>query len=272
MADGAGLPDASWSSRMAGLDARLLLWLSPGFPVGAYAFSHGLEQAVERGWLTSAAALEAWLRDIVQLGSLRNDLVLVVAAWQAVQAKTEPPGDRPMPETGMLGCSGFGLGEINGLALALQPSAERHLESRSQGNAFLSTILAAWPCSGLADVRRALISPQSHLGMSASEGQTVDVAYPVAVGAVAAAHDIGLDAVLLGYGLAFAGNLVSAAIRLSVIGQTDGQRVLAALLADLDAAAADAATATLDDLGNATLRSDITQLAHETQYSRLFRS
>ena len=57
-----------------------------------------------------------------------------------------------------------------------------------------------------------------------------------------------------------------------MIGQSDGQRILAALLPAIEAAAANAATATLDDLGGATFRSDIASLAHETQYTRLFRS
>lgn len=244
MADGTGQPP-DWSRRIASLDPRLMLWLSPAFPVGAFAFSHGLEQAAARGWVKNAATLEAWLRDLVQFGSLRNDLVLLAAAWRAVR-----------------GHETSGLAEINELALALQPSAERHLETRTQGNAFLATILAAWPCEGLVELRQALLD---------TNGGS-DVAYPVAVGAVAAVHGIAADAALMGYALAFAGNLVSAAIRLSVIGQTDGQRVMAALMSDLEAAACASVTSTLDDLGSATFRSDLAQLTHETQYSRLFRS
>jgi len=257
MADGIGQP-ADWSRRMASLDPRLMLWLSPSFPVGAFAFSHGLEQAAARGWIRNAATLEAWLRDLIQHGSLRNDLILMGEAWRAARSPTPRVGGES------------GLSAINALALALQPSVERHLETRTQGNAFFATIHAAWPCEGLEAVQQALFpSPLVGEGQGGGLG---DIAYPVAVGAVAAAHGIALDAALMGYALAFAGNLISAAIRLSVIGQTDGQRVMAALMLDLDGAAFDAATSTLDDLGSSTFRSDLAQLAHETLYSRLFRS
>ena len=252
MADGAGSTPLDWSRRVALVDPRLMLWLSPAFPVGAFAFSHGLEQAVARGWLPDVKALQAWLRDLVQHGSLHNDLVLLAAAWRAACGGGVPP-----------------LREINDLALALQPSSERQLETRTQGNAFLATILAAWPCEGLEKVRTTLLASSS---VSHPGGGCGDIAYPVAVGAVTAAHGVALDAALTGYAIAFSGNLVSAAIRLSVIGQTDGQRVMAALLPDLDQLAAAAITSTLDDLGSCAFRSDLAQLAHETQYSRLFRS
>lgn len=240
MADGSHAPEMSAAADMAGLDPRLLLWLSPSFPVGAYAFSHGLEQAAACGWLPDAAALEAWLRDLVQHGSAGNDLILLASAWRAAGA-----GDLAA------------LKEVNALALALQSSSERHLESVTQGNAFLANVLAAWPCSALEAVRAVLSG---------------DIAYPVIVGAATAAHGIAREATLIAFGLAFAGSLVSASIRLSVIGQTDAQKVLARLLPDIEVAARAASTSSLDDLGGAAFRSDIAQLAHETQYTRLFRS
>lgn len=232
-------PEVSFRSR-GEIDARLLVWLSPAFPVGAFAFSHGLELAADRGWVRNRAEVEAWVGDLVENGSLRNDLILLAGAWRA-----ETTADAAA------------LRDVNALALALQPSAERRLETVTQGNAFMNTIVAAWPCDRQAEMQAAL------------DG---DVAYPVAVGAVAVAHECDLGGALLAYALAFVSNLTSAAIRLSLIGQTDGQRVIAALMASLERQAALAATATLDDIGSATLRSDLASLAHETQYSRLFRS
>jgi urease accessory protein len=224
----------------ATIDVRLLVWLSPAFPVGGFAYSHGLELAADRGWVKDRPGLEAWLRDLVEIGSLRNDLVLLAEAWRAATDNDEAR-----------------VGGVSELALALQPSAERHLETVTQGNAFLATIRGAWlddVCSG---------------DLDALAG---DVAYPVAVGAVAAGSGIQLEATLSAYAIAFAGNLVSAAIRLSLVGQTDGQRIIAALMPALRQAASRAAASTLDDLGSSTLRSDLASLAHETQYSRLFRS
>ncbi|MDP3320931.1 MAG: urease accessory UreF family protein, partial [Bosea sp. (in: a-proteobacteria)] len=99
-----------------------------------------------------------------------------------------------------------------------------------------------------------------------------EVAYPVAVAAASAGHALPLAASLEAYGLAFVANLVSASVRLGIVGQTDGQRLTAALVPAVQAAAAEAEAAPLDDLGGCAFRSDLGSLRHETQYSRLFRS
>jgi urease accessory protein len=96
--------------------------------------------------------------------------------------------------------------------------------------------------------------------------------HSAAFGAATARAGIALEDALVAYLHAFAGNLVSAGIRLGVIGQTDGQRILAAL----EPVVAEAATAALSrdrtDFGAATFAVDVASMAHETQYSRLFRS
>ena len=98
------------------------------------------------------------------------------------------------------------------------------------------------------------------------------VAYPAVVAAAAAGQNLPLDASLEAFVLALIGNLVSAAVRLGKIGQTDGQKILAALLPRIRALAREAANSTLADLGGCAFRSDIAAMRHETQYSRLFRS
>ena len=228
------------SAGRSGIDTRLLIWLSPAFPVGAFAYSHGLELAADRGWVSDRAGLQDWLLDLVETGSLRNDLILLASAWRAVEA-ADPSA----------------LAAANELALALQPSAERRLETVTQGNAFRATLASAWSNEGLS------------MALSVLSG---DVAYAVAVGAGTAAHGIGLEGTLRAFALAFVSNTVSAAIRLSIVGQTDGQRVIAALLPAVEGAARAALPTTLDDIGAATMRADLASLAHETQYSRLFRS
>ena len=218
----------------------LLVWLSPAFPVGAFAYSHGLEWAVEAGDVRDAATLRNWISDLLAHGAARNDAVLLACAHRAAGA-----GD------------GAALAETAELALALQPSRERRLEAGGQGTAFLSMARAAWPCAAL-----------DHLAALA-EG---DVAYPVAVGVAAAGNGVPLAATLDAFELAFVANQVSAAVRLGPIGQTDGQRVIAALVPAVRATAASARAATLDDLGGAAFRSDLASMRHETQYTRLFRS
>jgi urease accessory protein len=149
------------------------------------------------------------------------------------------------------------LREVIDLALAVQPSAERHLEAVTQGGAFMMQIEAAWPCPAVTWFR------------GSYDGE---VAYSTAVGIAAAGHGIAPEAVLLPYGLAVVGNLVSAAVRLGVAGQTDGQRVLAGLVPAIESVSRRSLNATLDDLGGACWRSDLASLQHETQYTRLFRS
>jgi urease accessory protein len=222
----------------------LLLWLSPAFPVGAFAYSHGLEWAAVAGDVVDAASLIAWLEDLCDSGGPRNDAVLFAAAWRAAAAEDWTR-----------------LAAINELAVALAGSLERRLETTQQGAAFVAAASAAWDSATLANFRIRVAEP---------------ISYPVAVAATAAGRGIALDAALPAFALAIFANLVSAAVRLSVIGQTDGQRTLAALLPRVAAMAEVAAGAELVQgeaaLGGAAFRSDLAALRHETQYSRLFRS
>ena len=215
----------------------LMAWLSPAYPVGAFAYSHGLEAAVEAGIVTDAAGTEAWLRDLFDHGSVRQDAVLAAAAWRAARSDAEA------------------LLEANALALALAPSRERLLETASMGRAFVEATRAAWPKA---------VSP----ALPAAG----DIAYPVGFGSACGMMSIPLRPSLDAFGLAFASNLVSAAVRLGPIGQTDGQRIVARLTAEARALGGWAETTTLADLGTCAFRSDIAALQHETLYSRLFRS
>ena len=98
------------------------------------------------------------------------------------------------------------------------------------------------------------------------------VAYPVAVAVATAGHGIPLEPALHAYLHAVVANLVSAGVRLIPLGQTDGQRLLAALQEIIQETCDRALTATLDDLGSAAFRADLASMRHESQYTRLFRS
>jgi urease accessory protein len=224
---------------MSAIELPLAIWFSPMFPVGAFAYSHGLEWAHEAGDITNADDLRDWLATLVQRGALHNDAILLGAAHSAALQEDARR-----------------LAEINELALAMATSRERRLEAATQGNAFLLAIRKSWPCTTLDLV----------------EAHEEDIAYPVAVALAAAGHDLPLDATLDMYCLGFVSNLVSAAIRLGIIGQTDGQRVIAALMPVIRDTAQACANKDPDDLGASAFRSDLASLQHETQYTRLFRS
>jgi len=97
-------------------------------------------------------------------------------------------------------------------------------------------------------------------------------AYPVAVGALCASHDIPVDLAVHAFLHAVVSNWISAGARLVPLGQTDAQRTLAALEDEITATATRALEAGLDDVGSTTFRADLAGLRHETQYTRLFRS
>ena len=223
-----------------GSSLPLLVWLSPAFPVGSFAYSHGLEWAHEAGDVTDFETCRDWIEDLLSYGSGRNDAILLAEAWRAVRVDDKDA-----------------LKAVSDLSLALQPSSERYLESTTQGKAFLATARAAWSNDQLEKI------VALHRG---------DITYPVAVGLVASSYSMPLSHVLEAFLTAFVSNLVSASVRLGVIGQTDGQRVIASLLPRVKEMAAFASRSSLDDLGASVFRSDLASLHHETQYTRLFRS
>src|SRR5512141_235895 len=219
---------------------RLMTWLSPAFPVGAFSYSSGIEWAVEAGDIGDAASLRGWLAALLADGSGFCDGVFLAHAHRAAALR----------DTGAL----RGIAE---LAAAFVPSRERQLETSAQGRAFVDIARAAWNCDGL----DALIA--------SCEGVIV---YPVAVGLVSSAHAIPLAPAMHAFLHALASNWISAGARLIPLGQTDSQRVLALLEPVVVTTAGRALAASLDDLGSATFRADLASLRHEAQYTRLFRS
>jgi urease accessory protein len=217
---------------------RLMAWLSPAYPVGAFSYSSGIEWAVESGDIAGADTLKDWLTTMLADGGGFCDAVLFAHAHRAAHDDAA-------------------LGVVAELAAALAPSKERHLETTAQGNAFVEAARAGWPCPALDRLKSVWIGP---------------VAYPVAVAVTAAGHGIAADEALPAYLHALAANWVSAGVRLIPLGQTDGQRVLAALQDVIQETSARALAATLDDLGSAVFRADLSSMLHENQYTRLFRS
>jgi len=219
---------------------RLMTWLSPAFPVGAFAYSSGIEWAVEAGDIADAASLRDWLASLLTEGSGFGDGVFLAHAHRAASAHDDAK-----------------LREIAELSAAFVPSRERQLETSAQGRAFIEIARAAWSCDGLDE------------SIAACGGAIV---YPVAVGLVSAAHAIPLDGALHAFLHALVSNWISAGARLVPLGQTDSQRALAALEPVVVATAKRAYDASLDDLGSASFRADLASMRHETQYTRLFRS
>jgi urease accessory protein len=219
---------------------RLMAWLSPAYPVGAFSYSGGIEWAVEAGDIKDADTLRQWLAVMLGEGGGFCDAVFFVHAHRAVAAN-----------------DGAALRAVAELAAVFVPSKERLLETTAQGRAFLEATRAAWPCVALDRFEAAW------KGLAA---------LPVAVGVACAGHGIACDVALPAFLHALVANWISAGVRLIPLGQTDGQRVLAALEEAVAATAVRASKTPLDEVGSAAFRADIATMRHETQYTRLFRS
>jgi len=219
---------------------RLMAWLSPAYPIGAFSYSGGIEWAVEAGDITDAETLRAWLEVMLTDGGGLSDAVFFVHAHRAVAGNDDGA-----------------LRAVAELAAAFVPSKERSLETTAQGRAFLDVTRAAWSCAAL---------------MHFADVWNGPVALPVAVGVACAGHGIAREAALHAFLHALAANWISAGVRLIPLGQTDGQRVLAALELAVSATAKRALATPLDEVGTCALRADVASMRHETQYTRLFRS
>jgi len=205
----------------------LTQWFSPGFPVGAFAYSHGLETAIDEGAIADAETLQCWLQDVIMHGSARNDVILLAAAFDA-GADT--------------------LARVDATARAFAASRERLTETVDQGVAFARTVDAVWA---------------TDIGA---------LCYPVAVGRAARLEGLPMDVTAEIYVHAFTANLVSAAVRLVPLGQTEGQAVLAALSPIIRTTARDAIALGLEDISSNCFALDIAAMRHETQYSKVFRT
>lgn len=212
---------------------RLLTWLSPAFPVGAFAWSQGLETAIADGRVKIAADLKDWIGGSLAHGGLKTDAIILAHAHRATTDAAP-------------------LQDLADLSFALIAASERQMETALTGEAF-AIAARAWP----SDVFARLPQP---------------CPYPVAVGAIAGAQGIGLTETLIGYLTTAVHSQVSVAVRLVPLGQTAGLQVMAGLEAAIATLADTAANATLDDIGGIAYAADIAQMRHETIGIRVFRS
>ncbi|MEP3844730.1 MAG: urease accessory UreF family protein [Paracoccaceae bacterium] len=206
---------------------HLVQWMSPSFPIGAFAYSSGLETEIAANRIKTAAHLEAWLKDICTYGTAQSDVVILNASYAAsVEDRLN----------------------VDAVARAFCPSAERLKETDLQGAAFCDTVNALWSL----DLPR--------------------FAYPVAVGAAAQAKQIPIEQTARVFLHATLSNLVSVAVRLVPLGQTEGQRVLSNLSEYIDDICADALATPLSAISSSAFASDIASMRHETLDTRIFRT
>ena len=218
---------------------KLLAWTSPGYPVGAFSYSHGLEQAVEDGAVSNPDKLVDYVAASLERGCAWIDAVQFAHAWRAASDATA-------------------LDEIADEAAAYRASAEIALESRQQGAAFLLATRKAWP--------------HAALEAFAEQRRGKPIPHAIAVALACRLHEVPLPMALEAFLHGFAANLVSAGVRLIPLGQTDGQIALARLAGIISHVGKLALDAERDEIGTSALILDVFSMRHETQYTRLFRS
>ena len=222
---------------------RLQSWLSPAFPTGSYSYSHGLERAVEAGNVHDRKSLVDWLEVDLCYGSGRNEAIFFCEAWRC--AIDDDRGK---------------LFEIAELASAFRGTSEFALESSQQAAACLATLRQVWPDCVIDWLSEILCE------------RHVQPALAVVLGARSARQGIPASLALPAFLQSCIANLVTAGVRLIPLGQTDGQLATAGLEEAVLAASTQAQKATINDLGSAAFMVDLASMAHETQYTRLFRS
>jgi urease accessory protein len=222
---------------------RLQSWLSPAFPMGSYSYSHGLEWAVGAGYIYDRKSLVDWLETDLRHGSGRNEAIFFTEAWRCGMDDD---------------CAK--LFEIAELAAVFRGTSEFALESSQQAAACLATLRQVWPdriLDWLSEIIR-----ERH----------IQPALAVVLGVRSARQGIPADLALPAFLQSYVANLVTVGVRLIPLGQTDGQLAVTELEEAVLAASAQAEKATIDDLGSAAFMVDLSSMAHETQYTRLFRS
>jgi urease accessory protein len=226
---------------------RLLQLASSTLPVGAYSYSEGLEFLVESQCIGSAAALQDWMTQELRHGAMRMEAGVMVRAYCAA-------ADRDGPS----------LLAWNHWWSAARDTEELRLQSWQMGRSLLRLLLdledqmqsdtvdKTWP------ILRELFAQQCN--------------FAIAFGIVAAVWQIEPTDALLGYLQSWATNLTSAGIKLIPLGQTAGQQILLNLEAEIQASAEEILQLPDEALESCGWGLSLASMAHETLYSRLFRS
>ena len=220
------------AARLRTLLATLQL-ASPALPVGGFAYSQGLEKAIEDRFVHDAASAQRWIADLLQLVLARWEAPLFLRAHDAAAI-----GDADR------------LAFCSAELLAARETAELRAESQQMGASLLR------------------ICPALRIAAPALE----PAAFPAAFAAVCAALAIDRSAALAAYLWSWLENQVLVAVKSVPLGQQAGQRLLFDMHAPLAHAVATAESLGDDDLGSAPLGFALIAARHETQYSRLYRS
>lgn len=226
---------------------RLLQLASSTLPVGAYSYSEGLELLIETQRLPTATLLQDWMTQELRYGSIRVDASIMLRAYHAAAAQD---------------C--VSLLKWNHWCSAARETEELRLQSWQMGRSLLRLFL------DLEDPEQSKTIDKCWPALQELFGQECN--FSIAFGLVAAAWQIEPTAALLGYLQSWATNLVSAGIKLIPLGQTAGQQLLLNIEGEIQDAAQVISQLSDEALESCGWGLSLASMAHETMYSRLFRS
>lgn len=217
---------------------HLLQLASPALPVGAYSYSEGIETLVDNGTIANESSLKDWLEAELKYGAIRIEAAVMIRAYQATQ-----------------------LGDVAALLYwnhwlsAARETEELRQQSWQMGRSLMRLMLEIQP--QFADMINVI-------------GNRCNFA--IAFSIAAADWKIDISDALLGYLHSWVTNLITAGIKLIPLGQTAGQQMLLKLHINLLDASEEILALEDDELSSCGWGLSLASMAHETQYTRLFRS
>ncbi len=225
---------------------NLLQLASPALPVGAYSYSDGLELLVETGVISDQHHLEKWLEQELRYGAIRLEAAVMIRAYQSVVSGNVEA-----------------LGYWNAWLTSAKETAELRSQSWQMGNSLLRL---------LGNLSSAPTRPEALPIKDLVSATGTPCNYAIAFGLAAAHWQIELPGSVLGYLHSWASNLISAGVKLIPLGQTVGQQLLLDLNPHLIQCTQDVLSLEDEQLSSCGWGLSLASMAHETQYTRLFRS
>lgn len=210
---------------------------SPALPIGAFAYSQGLEFALDKGWCKNRDDVQKWIQENLEFGIGQLDLPVYQRLYESWMNKDFES-----------------VRYWNATLIAFRESKELYLEDIQVGSAY----------------------EQWHLGQDQGRSEYLDQCPQpsvVTMSALAAVFsNIPCDQALLGFAWGWAENQIASASKAMPMGQTDGQKILQALIPLMARVCEQAKEINDDEIGTGLMGTAIASSLHEQQYSRLFRS
>lgn len=225
---------------------NLLQLASPALPVGAYSYSDGLETLVEAGVVNTQRSLGQWLEQELRYGAIRLETAVMIRAYQSVLSGNLDP-----------------LGYWNAWLTATKETTELRAQSWQMGNSLMRLLL---------DLSPPLLSAEALSLQDLSSAAGTPCNYAIAFGIAAAYWQIDLTASVFGYLHSWAANLINAGVKLIPLGQTAGQQLLLELSQDITQCTPELLALEDEQFSSCGWGLALASMAHETQYTRLFRS